>query len=152
MKTSSVYYGYDKQGHRVLYDAPTLHDSDQDRYTWAYDSLERVQEYCSYDRQRLIWTERYSYFPGGYRFTRTWYDVDGSPAHLKPKNQGHWPQYTFIRYLNRNGQIEREETTSAQGELLDRRRLYYNDNQQLIRTVCEDEQGEPQLTHVYVYK
>ncbi|QNE42400.1 hypothetical protein F1C16_22550 (plasmid) [Hymenobacter sp. NBH84] len=136
----------------MSYDAPALHFSRQNRYTWVYDSLDRVQTYYSYDGQRLIWVERYTYFPAGYGFTRTWYDADGNPTHAKPEEQQDGPEYTFIRYQNRNGQVERGETVTAHGDVLNRRRLYYNGEQQLVRTVCENGQGEPQLTHVYVYQ
>ncbi|MBO3272350.1 hypothetical protein [Hymenobacter defluvii] len=106
-KTSSIQYAYDAKERRVSYDAPALHFSRQNRYTWAYDSLDRVQTYYSYDGQRLIWVERYTYSPAGYRFTRTWYNADGTPAHITPQQQEYGAPYTFTRYQSRNGQVER---------------------------------------------
>ena len=152
-KTSVIYYGYDAQGHRVSYNAPTLHYSSQNRYTWAYDSLGRLSKHTSYDRERVLWVEDYTYFPGGHRFTRTWYDeADGGPAQLKPQNKGYWPQYATVYQCNEHGQVKVEETTSEKGVLSSRTLRYYNAQQQLVKTVYQNEKSEVKLTHLFVYQ
>jgi hypothetical protein len=151
-KTSSIEYLYDARGRIVSDQALKLHFSTQNRYTWTYDRQDRVQTSCSYEGPRRMWVERYSYFAGGYRFTRTWYGADGRPTHLQPEEANYSPLYTVVRYQNRTGQLEREETVTAQGTVVARQRLYYNHKQQVVRTVCENAQGAAQLTHVYVYR
>ena len=148
-KTSVINYAYDAQGRLVSYDAPKLHYSSQNRYTWVYDSLGRVSKHFSYDRQRLIWVEEFAYFPGGHRFTRTWYDADGSPSHLKPENKGYWPQYSTTYHYDDNRQVKLEETSSEKGVLNSRTQWYYNTQHQLTKTVYQNGKGEVKLTHLF---
>lgn len=151
-KTSVIHYAYDGQGQLVSYDAPTLHYSSQNRYTWVYDSLGRVGKHFSYDRQRLIWVEEFAYFPGGHRFTRTWYDADGSPSHLKPENKGYWPRYSTTYHDDENRQVTLEETSSEKGVLVSRTQWYYNAQHQLTKTVYQNGKGEVKLTHLFSYQ
>lgn len=151
-KTSEINFKYDSNGNIILYDATKLHFTSQNKYTWTYDGQNRVVEYSSYDNTKLIWTERFEYFNGGYKFTRTWYDYDGSPKHLNDKDYEYWPQYTFTYKLNDKGQVVEEKVTTEKGELTSSETTTYNSSSKIIRRTNFDSKGQPDITHIYLYE
>ena len=151
-KTSEINFKYDSNGNKILYDATKLHFTSQNKYTWTYDEQNRVVEHNSFDDTRLIWTERFDYFDGGYKFTRTWYDYDGNPQHLKEKNYEYWPQYTFRYKFNNKGLVIEEKVTTEKGELTSSETTMYNSSGKIIRSTKFNSKGQPDITHIYVYE
>jgi hypothetical protein len=150
-QTSEINYAYDNKGNKILYDATTLHFDDQNRYTWTYDSFGRILKYSSFDTNTLIWNEDYSYFTEGYKFTRTWYDYEGNPEHLKEKNWGYSAQCTYSFELDNNRRVIKETSATEKGETLYVERTIYNSKGQIERTIYYDNKGKPELTHIYAY-
>ena len=150
LQTSSIEYSYDEKGHKILYDATKLHYSIQNKYTWLYDSLGRVVEYYSFDNDRLIWLEEFTYFDDGYSFTRTWYDDQGNLRHLKEK-WDYSPQYTFTHKLNEKGQVIEKKVTDEKGEKGSKEITTYNSNGDIEKFTSYDSNEEPVITHIYVY-
>ncbi|OUJ71002.1 hypothetical protein [Hymenobacter crusticola] len=150
-KTSEISYSYNDCGQLVLYDAPQRHYSTQNRYTWTYDSLGRVDRYTSFDQQQLIWGEHYHYFTDGYQYTQTWFAYDGLPAHLKPEQKGYQPQYTFTTYLDKQKRVVKAVTTNEKAELVSSQvKTYYLDGK-LKKAVTLNKQGQPETTLLYYY-
>lgn len=150
-KTSEIHFSYDSSGNKILYDATGLHFSTQNKYTWIYDNKNRVVTHHSYDHSRLIWTEQFTYFDGGYTLTRTWFDYEGNPSHLKEKNHEYWPQYTFTYTLNARGQVTSEKVTDEKGTPGSSKTMRYNAAGKLISSTTFDAQGQPGITHNYSY-
>lgn len=151
-KTSEINFEYDSNGNKILYDAAQLHFTGQNKYTWAYDEKNRIIEHSSFSDNTLNWTERFEYFQDGYRFTRTWYDSDGNPKHLKERDYEYWPQYTFEYKLNERGQLSEEKVTSEKGVLVESTSTFYNASGKIIKRVKFDSKGLPDITHIYVYE
>jgi len=151
-QTSEINFSYDSRGNKILYDATKLHFTSQNKYTWTYDDSNRVVTYNSYDGDRLIWTEHYSYYQGGYKFTRTWYNADGSETQFNKESWDYWPQYTFTYQLNARGQITEERVTNEKGEAISSETKSYNANGKIARTTKFDSKGKPEITHIYVYE
>ena len=150
-KVSEINYSYDNSGNKILYDATSLHVDTQDRYTWTYDSLGRVSKYSSFDGKKLLWIEEYSYFRKGYKVTHTWYGRDGNPEHLKTKDSGFVPRRTNTYDVNDKGRVIKETSETEKGETESVKKTFYNPKGQVIRTVCYDNNRQPEVTHVYVY-
>lgn len=151
-KTSEIKFKYDSNGNKILYDATKLHFTSQNKYTWTYDEQNRVVEHSSYDDTKLIWTEQFEYFRDGYKFTRTWYDYDGTPKQLKAKSWEYWPQYIFTYKLNSNGQVIEEKVMTEKGELTSSETTLYNSSGKIIKNTQFDSQGQPDITHIYLYE
>jgi hypothetical protein len=152
VQTSEINFSYDTNGNKILYDATKLHYTSQNKYTWSYDSLGRILNYLSFENQRLMWKEEYSYFKGGYKFTRTWYDFNGIPNHLKEKSYEYWPQYTFTYKLNDNGQVVEEKVVTEKSELKSIKIYLYNSYGKIIRSTNFNSKGQPEITHIYLYE
>ncbi len=150
-KTSEINYSYDEQGREILYDATKLHFTSQNKYTWKYDSLGRISQYCSFADEQLIWIKDYSYFIDGYKITRTWYDYDGNPTHLKTKNWEYTPQNTYTFYLDKKGRVLKEVISTEKNEKVSTESTFYNSSGQISRTVYLDEKTMSQITHIYIY-
>lgn len=151
-KTSEINFTYDSNGNKVLYDATKLHWDSQNKYTWTYDDKHRIIEHSSFDNNKLIWTERFEYFNNGYKFTRTWYDYDGTPKQLKEKSWEYWPQYTFTYKLNANGQLIEVKVMTEKGELTSSETIFYNSSGKIIKNTKFDSKGQPDITHIYLYE
>jgi hypothetical protein len=150
-KTSEIDYSYDEQGNEILYDATKLHFTSQNKYTSKYDNLGRVLQYCSFSDERLIWVKDYSYFLNGYKIIRTWYDYEGNPEHLKTKSWEYTPQNTYTFYLDKNGRVLKEVTSTEKNEKISAVTTFYNSNGQISRTVYLNEKDMSKLTHIYTY-
>lgn len=150
--TSEINYKYDSNGNKILYDATKLHFTSQNKYTWTYDEQYRVLEHCSFNDTKLIWTEQFEYFKDGYKFTRTWYDYDGTPKQLKEKSWEYWPQYTFTYKLNANGRVIEEIVMTEKGELTSSETTLYNSSGKIIKNTKFDSKGQPDITHIYLYE
>jgi hypothetical protein len=70
-------YKYDDEGRLIEKVAPVL-NSTQDHYLYSYDANGRIIEERSLEGSRLIWIENYIYGQGGYEFTRTWFEKNGT--------------------------------------------------------------------------
>jgi len=151
-KTSEIVFQYDSSGNKILFDATQLHFTSQNKYTWVYDEQNRIVEHSSYDDSKLIWTERFEYFHGGYEFTRTWYDYDGTPKHLKERNWEYVPQFTFTYELNVKGDVIREQVTTEKGVMTSSMTTQYNSDGRVARTIHFDSKGQPEITHIYQYQ
>lgn len=151
-KKSEINFKYDDNGNLILYDATKLNYSSQNIFTWRYDEQNRLVEHISYDYTRLIWTEQFEYFESGYKFTRTWYDHEGTPKHLKEKSWEYWPQYTFTYKLNANGKVIEEKVISEKGELTSSATTFYNSSGKISRNIKFDSKGQPDITHIYLYE
>jgi hypothetical protein len=150
-QTSEMDYAYDNKGNKILYDATKLHFDDQNRYTWTYDTFGRILKYSSFDKNKLIWNEDYSYFTDSYKFTRTWYDSGGKPEHLKEKNWGYSAQCTYTFELDDKSRVVKETATTEKRETLYIETTFYNSEGQIERTVYYNNKGNPELTHIYIY-
>jgi len=150
-KTSIVRFSYDNNNNKILYDATKLHYSSQNKYTWSYDDLGRVLKYSSFDNEHLIWIEEYSYYDGYYMFTRTWYDEYGQPRQLKDKWE-YWAQNTYICKLNPEGQVIEERAENEKGKFVKHTETTYNSQGLIEKFISFDENAQPEITHIYVYK
>lgn len=142
-KVSVINYKYDAAGRLIEYNSPKLHFSTQNRYTWLYDSLGRISKYYSYDFQRLIWVEEYTYFKDAYTFRRTWYDYSGKP--------NDYDVFTFTYKINAQGKVTEEKVTDEKGELISSETMEYDSSGNLIRTTAYNGKGKEEMTHLFVY-
>lgn len=151
-QTSVINYSYNTAGQVVLYDATQLHFSSQNRYTWAYDSLGRIAKHSSFDNNRRLSADEYHYFDGGYSFVQTWYDYDGNPKQLKTEAWEYSPVYTHTFTTDSKGRVLKEVVTTEKGETLSTETTAYNADGRISRTVYYNGKGEPEITHIYVYR
>ena len=147
-----VHYTYDSLGRKTESYAPDIHPNGQNRYTWLYNEIGQIDEYRSYDHEELIWIEKYSYLDSVYFFTRTWYDYEGNPKHLKDKKSGdYWPQYTFTFKLDKNKREIEKIVSNIERVYSVRATTEYNENGRISKMVQYDEYNIPEMTHLYEY-
>lgn len=139
-KISEIHFKYDLSGKKIEYNAPDLHWDRQNRYTWSYNENGKILTHKSFDKNRLIWTENYTYNNEGYKFVRKW--------DQESENKTHY-EYHF-RITNKGREIEKlriengiklkTKTISKFNEMgLISKIENYNDNNELL------------LTHVFEY-
>jgi len=150
LKISVIKYSYDERGNKILFDATKLHHTSQNKYTWVYDSLGRVIKHYSFDKKLLIWLEEFTYFDDGYTLTRTWYDNQGNPKHLKEK-WDYTPQYTSRYILNERGYVIERIVINEKGEKTNEEKTIYNSKGNIEKFTSYDKNGKPEITHIYVY-
>lgn len=151
-RTSIINYKYNKQGNKIEYYAPKVHWGRQNRYTWKYDAQNKITEHCSYEDSLLIWREVFSYSQSVYEFTRTWYDYEGNPQHLKEKKGEYWPQYKFTYKLDDQGREKEEIVSNEKGEISSTTTTEYNEFGMISKTVTYDKDHQAEITHIYKYK
>jgi YD repeat-containing protein len=135
--TSQIKYTYDSLDRKIEYYAPSMHWDNQNRYTWTYNDEGRIKEHRSYDNDKLIWTEEFSYAKNTIRFKRTWF------------GSGDFSQVT--QKLNDNGKLTEENITDEKGEFVSKTRYKYNDDGLIARSVDYDKDDNPITTNIYVY-
>lgn len=148
-KINEINFTYDAKNRKIQYYTPLIYGGGQNRYTWTYNHNGKVAEYNSYEDDRLIWTEKYSYSELGYEMKRTWFDENGNPKHLKEK-KGHTPQFTFTYKLNEDNQEIEKIVHTEKGELVSRTTTEYDGR--TIRTKQYDSNNEFLDTHLYEYE
>lgn len=149
-KKSEVFFTYDEYGRKTVYDATKLHYSSQNKYTWAYDNQGRLLSHKSYDTDELLSSEDYTYFDGGYSYTRIWYDSEGSPKRLLP--EATTSVYTFTFLTNADGRVVKETTKNQKGDLINSATITYNKAGKIKKKVFYDGKNKTRLTHLYVYR
>ena len=150
--TSEIFFKYDSLDRKTEYYAPEIHWGNQNRYTWTYYDKGKVNEYRSYDHDRLIWIEKFTYTDTSYQFIRTWYDNDGNPEHLKEKSWEYTPQVTLISKLDSQGHVIEETKVNEKGEFLNSTIIKYNASGLVVKKVRYNEDKQPDMTHIYNYK
>jgi hypothetical protein len=150
--TSEIFFKYDSLGRKTEYNAPNIHWDSQNRYTWSYYNDGKVNEYRSYDHDRLIWIEKFIYTDTSYQFIRTWYDYDGNPEHLKEKSWEYTPQINHRYELDSQGRIIGETEMTEKGGFLYRSLIEYNSSGLVSKKVRYNQDNEPDITHIYKYK
>lgn len=149
---SEIFFKYDTLGRKTEYNAPYIHWDNQNRYTWLYYNDGKVNEYRSYDHDRLIWIEKFTYTDASYQFIRTWYDYDGNPEHLKEKSWEYTPQITHKYELDSLGRIIEETEMTEKGDFLYRSVIEYNSSGLVSKKVRYNQENKPDITHIYEYK
>jgi hypothetical protein len=145
-QTGQMIYTYNDDGNIIM-------SSDQYFiHTWGYDSVKRVSRELSYEGVKLFWVKDYTYFPNGYAYTTIHYGSDGKPEKPDYSNNVFSPVYTVTCYLNSNGKIIKEETTTEKGLNMGTELTLYNDAGQVTKTEYHDKKGKPEITHIYEYK
>lgn len=145
-KRSVIHFKYDTKGRKIEYHAPTIHWSDQNKYTWIYDDNGEIIEHNSYDHDRLIWTEKFAYSESKYEMTRTWYDHNGDPKHLKEKWE-YTPKLTFTFILNDDNREVEKIVRTEKGELRSRKITMYDKEGRIIKTETYDSNNKYLNTH-----
>ena len=153
---SEINYEYDNNGNKIVYDASKKHWDSQNKYTWKYDSKNRITEHSSYNvskkyKDQLYWTEKYEYFDGVYKYVRTSYDYDGNPKHLKEKSWEYSAQVTYEFKVNAKGQIIEQKVTDEKGKIYSKETTEYNAKGLIDKTIAYDGDDKPLMTHVYKY-
>lgn len=148
---SIIHYQYDSSGRKTEYYAPSVHWSSQNRYTWTYNNYGKILEYRSYEHDRLIWVQKYSYSDTNYQYTLTWYDREGQPKHLKEKKHEYTPQKTHYFKLDKNGSVIEESVTTEKNEILNRTTTQYNEDGLIAKVVRYNKENNPEVTHLYEY-
>lgn len=149
---SEILFRYDSLNRKIEYYAPEIHWGSQNRYTWSYYDNGKINEYRSYDHDRLIWIEKFSYTDTSYQFIRTWYDYEGNPKHLKEKSWEHTPQITLISKLDNQGRVIEETKVNEKGDFLGSTKTEYNQIGLVIKKVKYNKDKQPDMTHIYDYK
>ncbi|MFT7002012.1 MAG: hypothetical protein ACJAVW_003049 [Spirosomataceae bacterium] len=149
---SIIHYTYDSLGRKAEYYAPSVHWGSQNRYTWSYNDKGQIKEHRSYDHDRLIWIEEFSYTDTNYQYTRTWFDYDGNPKHLKEKKWEYSSQITCTFSLDKQGRVIEEAVTTEKGEFRGRTSTEHNSNGLIAKTVKYNKDNNPEMTHVYEYE
>lgn len=149
--TSEIFFKYDSLGRKIEYYAPKTHWGNQNRYTWSYCDNGKINEYSSYDHDRLIWIERFSYTDTSYQFIRTWYDYKGNPEHLKKKSWEYTPQITLVSKLDNQGRVIEEIKENEKTEFLNSTITEYNTLGYVAKKVRYNKNKQPEITHIYEY-
>lgn len=150
--TSEIIFKYDSLDRKIEYYAPKIHWGNQNRYTWSFYDNGKINEYRSYDHDRLIWIEKYSYADTSYQFSRTWYDYDGNPEHLKENILEYIPQITLISKLDSQGRVIEESKLNEKGEFLNSTITEYNTFGYVTKKVRYNKDKQPEMTHIFYYK
>lgn len=150
-KVSEINYTYDNFGRRLSsYNTVKINYSDLNKHTWEYDSVGRILKECLWKDDMLFRIEEFTYFEGRYECKITWYDLNRNPKHLK-KDDDYYPQTTCTYYLNEKGKVIKEMASTEKGKTTYTEILSYNANGQIAKTAYYNENGEPEITHIYVY-
>jgi len=150
-KISEINYSYDKLGRKILYDATKLHFDSQNRYTWIYDDKGRIQKYNSYNNDRLIWIEDYTYTSDDYNFARIWYE-NGEPTKRKYWEKEEPTIFTFTYLLNKKGNILKEIVTTNKNEIISGEITDYDSKDRVSKIVYLNTKDEIEMTHIFEYK
>ncbi len=135
-KISEIDFSYDSIGRKTEYYAPNLHWDSQNKYKWFYDKKGNIEIKQSWNNEKLIWTENYSYENNELSFTRIWNDKD------------YQKDLKFIVYKNANGE-KIKELTLKNGNIQNKRTFEYYNNGMLKKKIVYGENNEPLITYIY---
>jgi YD repeat-containing protein len=140
-------YKYDSQGRLIEKNAPYI-NSTQDKYTYEYDGQGRLSEEKSLEGTNTIWVEKYFYGERFYKYTRTWFERDGT----RSKNSDNTLQSvdTFLYKTDNNNNITAEIITEKGGQLVSKDTMYYDNKNRITRRKIYDELGT--LLGFYIHK
>lgn len=143
---------YDDKG-RKIFEYSTLKNSfsASDSSYWEYDDQDRVLKCINFNGKNPHSVQEYTYFEKGYKVKTTIYDSDGNPEYLKKEDDGYYPQYEDIYSLNDKGKITKEISKTEKGNVTSTELTFYNAHGQIERTIYYNENGEPEITHIYIY-
>lgn len=151
-QTSLVNFTYDKDGHKILYDATRLHYSAQNMYKWEYDEKGRVSKQECYSRGKLTWKEDYQYYDWGYRYWRTWYDFDGDMRHEKStEDPAYMPLLFYNVKLDKQGRVTEESISDEKQHPMGKTITFYDKKGRIAKTIYYNGSGERRITHAYTY-
>jgi YD repeat-containing protein len=139
-QVGEMYYYYNDRYLLIEKYAPKLYTSTQNRYTYKYDELDRLIEKRSYDHERLIWIEHYTYSDDGHSFDRVWYK-DGKPDFEKTV-------FTFIFKKDENGNLIEKKTVRDDDFMTNRTVLFYSENGEIRKEIIFDSDNNPKLTTI----
>ena len=149
--TGVIFFKYDSLGRQIEYYAPSIFWTNQNRYTWSYNTDNKITDYCSYEDQRMIWDKKFAYTDSSFQYTRTWYDYDGTPEHLKEKSWEYTPQITHVFKLDSRGRVIEEIVKNEKGKFQYRSITEYNTSGFVSKEIRYDEKDKPEITHIYKY-
>lgn len=138
-KTGEMFYYYDDNNRLVEKYAPKIFTSSQNRYTYKYDQDGRLIEKSSYEHDRLIWIENYTYSNDGYLHDRIWYK-EGNPDSERPT-------YIYKFKEDKKGNLI-EKQIIRNDSLTNRTLFFYDHNGEVEREVIMDSENNPKLTTI----
>jgi YD repeat-containing protein len=141
-------FKYDETGKLIEMIAPVINSS-QNRYLYTYDAKGRLAEERSMDGNALIWVEHYNYTKGGYEFTRTWFDRDGSRR--KEWNDSLQSVDTFRFKTDRFNNITEEGVIEEGGRYVSKDLKYYDSGNRIIRHEIYDDSSRLLGFYKYYY-
>lgn len=135
-KISEIDFSYDSIGRKIEYYAPDLHWDSQNKYKWFYDAKGDISIKQSWNNDKLIWTENYSYTNNGYSYTRNW------------NNKNYQSDLKFYVYKNTLGEKIKEVTLRNDSIQSSRTYKYYK-NGMLKRKIVRGENNKLLNTSIY---
>lgn len=148
--TNSWIFSYNNKGELVgKYDSVSYLSS-QNKYLYEYyDSGELYKEY-SYDNDRLIWTEIYSYSKNKITMDRIWESKKEIRKWSNPK------QWKFISFLDDTGNVILKECYLIKQETTDEfyssEKFEYDQNGRLLNHIIYDKERSPAVYTNYYYE
>jgi hypothetical protein len=131
-----VLYEYDSNGRKTLSYSP-IFNSSYNRFKYQYDTDGNLTVEKSLDESRHLYTTNYQY------------QLNQTISDLQWDNKD-WGGTKRIKTFDNNGNLVKESTIQKNKEWID---IYkYNIEGKLVRFIAYDNDGEINLTHIYVYK
>lgn len=153
-KTNEINLIYDTFGRLIKRDEQNVYQK-----TWKYDNENKIIQECGYDNGKLKYKEEYNYFNGGYKYSTIYYDNNGIPEKPEYTDIIFNPIFTTTFYLDRNGQIIKEEITTENGIKINNETTYYNNAGKIVKTINQyfdkhyiSSNGQTEITHIFEYK
>lgn len=137
-QVGEMFYHYNDKNLLIEEYAPKVYTSTQNRYTYKYDELDRLIEKRSYNHERLVWIEFYTYSDDGHSFDRIWYK-DGKPDSERTV-------FTFIIKEDENGNLIEKKTVRDDGFVTNSTVLFYDKYDEVRKEIIFDSDNRPKLT------
>jgi len=155
--SAEINYSYDEQGNKIVEDATKKYWSRDNKQIWQYDNHNRIIEERRYSAQKsypeeLYWTKRYEYFDSSYKCTRTLYDTDGTPQHLKENRFNFFDQHISTFKLNNKKQVVEEIIVNQNGDFVSKQLTVYNEFEHISKVEYFYEENKLGWTDFYTYK
>ncbi|MCH6233925.1 hypothetical protein [Cognataquiflexum rubidum] len=149
--SGEIFFKYDSMGRKIEFYAPEVFWDSQNRYTWSYNENGKIEEYHSYNYNKIIWIKKYTYSDEYYQYTTTWYDDFGTPRHQNGKSWEYIHLLTSVLKLDGKGWIFEELEINEKGDTLNRTLTEYNQSGFISKKVRFSRDSNPEITHVFKY-